>query len=59
MARHTVVSQKERIPARKALLEEEKEFTRLRERLSQERRQLPWVKADKDYVFDGPEGKMI
>jgi predicted dithiol-disulfide oxidoreductase (DUF899 family) len=38
------------------LLKKEKTFTRLRDQLSHERRQLPWVKVDKDYVFDGPQG---
>jgi predicted dithiol-disulfide oxidoreductase (DUF899 family) len=57
MARHTVVSRKEWLTARKALLSKEKTFTRLRDQLSKERRQLPWVKVDKDYVFDGPRGK--
>ena len=57
MARHTVVSRKHWLAARKALLTKEKKFTRLRDQLSKERRQLPWVKVDKDYVFDGPQGK--
>jgi predicted dithiol-disulfide oxidoreductase (DUF899 family) len=57
MARHTVVSRKDWLAARKELLTKEKKFTRLRDQLSQERRQLPWVKVDKDYVFDGPQGK--
>jgi predicted dithiol-disulfide oxidoreductase (DUF899 family) len=57
MARHTVVSRKDWLAARKALLTKEKKFTRLRDQLSQERRQLPWVKVDKDYVFDGPQDK--
>jgi predicted dithiol-disulfide oxidoreductase (DUF899 family) len=35
----------------------EKEFTRLRDQLSAERRDLPWVKVEKPYVFDGPKGK--
>lgn len=56
MARHTVVSRKDWLAARKALLAKEKKFTRLRDQLSKERRQLPWVKVDKDYVFDGPHG---
>ena len=34
-----------------------KEYTRARDRLSEERRALPWVKVDKNYVFDGPDGK--
>jgi len=56
MTRHTVVSRKEWLAARTALLKKEKKFTRLRDQLSKERRQLPWVKVDKDYVFDGAQG---
>ena len=41
--------------ARKDLLKREKELTRLRDQLSAERRALPWVRIDKEYVFDGPE----
>jgi predicted dithiol-disulfide oxidoreductase (DUF899 family) len=54
---HRVVSKAEWIEARKKLLAKEKEFTRLRDRLSQERRDLPWEAVDKKYVFDGPKGK--
>ncbi len=54
---HKVVSQKEWTAARKALLVKEKRFSHQRERLAQERRKLPWVKLDKDYVFDGPQGR--
>ena len=54
---HRVVSQEEWLAARKQLLSKEKEFTRLRDRLSAERRELPWVRVDKQYVFDGPDGK--
>lgn len=54
---HKVVSRKEWIAARKALLSKEKKFTRLRDQLSQQRRELPWVKVDKQYIFDGPNGK--
>jgi predicted dithiol-disulfide oxidoreductase (DUF899 family) len=57
MAKHKVASQKEWLAARKALLVKEKKFTRLRDQLSQQRRELPWVKVDKEYVFDGPKGK--
>lgn len=52
-----IVSRKEWLEARKAHLAREKEFTRLRDELSEERRALPWVRVDTDYVFDGPEGK--
>jgi predicted dithiol-disulfide oxidoreductase (DUF899 family) len=52
-----IVSQEEWLAARKAHLAREKEFTRLRDQLSRERRDLPWVKIDKAYVFDGPHGR--
>ena len=45
------------ISARKQLLQREKEFTRVRDQLSQLRRDLPWEKEEKNYVFDGPDGK--
>jgi predicted dithiol-disulfide oxidoreductase (DUF899 family)/predicted transcriptional regulator YdeE len=54
---HKVVSSEEWIEARKAYLAKEKEFTRQRDELSLQRRELPWVKVEKKYVFDGPEGK--
>ena len=57
MQQHKIVSRDEWIAARKALMISEKELTQAREALSQERRELPWVKVDKDYVFDGPGGK--
>ena len=52
-----IVSREEWLSARTAFLAKEKEFTRLRDQLSQERRELPWVKIDKAYQFDGPNGK--
>ncbi len=55
--KHPVVSRNEWLVARKQHLIKEKEFTRLRDRLSAERRTLPWVRVDKNYVFDTPEGK--
>ena len=54
---HKVVSGKEWIAARKALLVKEKKFNRLRDELNRQRRNLPWEKVDKEYVFDGPNGK--
>src|SRR6266849_1283192 len=57
MQPHSIVSREEWIAARKAHLAHEKEYTRARDRLSEERRALPWVKVDKSYVFDGPNGK--
>jgi predicted dithiol-disulfide oxidoreductase (DUF899 family) len=41
-----------------ALLEREKAHTRAREEISRQRRELPWVKVEKEYVFDGAEGKV-
>lgn len=57
MESHRVVSREAWIEARKALLAKEKEFTRQRDRLSRERRALPWVKIDKEYVFEGADGR--
>jgi len=54
---HRVVGREEWLAARKALLAKEKEFTRLRDELSEERRQLPWVRVEKAYLFDGPRGR--
>jgi predicted dithiol-disulfide oxidoreductase (DUF899 family)/uncharacterized protein YndB with AHSA1/START domain len=56
-AHHQVVSHDEWLVARKQLLAEEKEFTRLRDRLSQQRRDLPWEAVDKEYIFEGPNGR--
>lgn len=52
-----VASHSEWLEARKAFLAKEKEFTRLRDELSRQRRELPWEKVDKHYIFDGPSGK--
>lgn len=57
MADHDVVSNERWIEARKALLAKEKEFTRMRDAISKERRKLPWERVNKEYVFDGPGGK--
>lgn len=54
---HIIVSSEEWLAARKELLKKEKQFTRLRDKLSAQRRELPWVKVEKPYIFDGPEGK--
>jgi len=57
-AAHKVVSREEWLKARKDLLAEEKEMSRRGDALSAKRRELPWVKVDKDYVFEGPQGKV-
>lgn len=54
--RHKVVSREEWLKARIAHLAAEKEFTRRRDDLSRERRELPWERVEKDYVFEGPCG---
>jgi predicted dithiol-disulfide oxidoreductase (DUF899 family) len=54
---HKVVSREEWLAARTTLLAKEKEFTRLRDELTEHRRALPWVKLEKTYEFDGPDGK--
>lgn len=59
MVKHKEVSREEWVEARRKLLAKEKEFTRLRDELSRERRALPWVRVDKQYVFNGPGGKEI
>ena len=56
MTAHPVVSHEEWLEARKKLLLREKEFTRLEEKMSQARRDLPWERVDKDYRFEGPDG---
>ena len=53
---HKIVSPEEWLEARQKFLKEEKEFTRKRDELSQKRRNLPWVKIDKEYTFEGPKG---
>jgi predicted dithiol-disulfide oxidoreductase (DUF899 family) len=55
---NAIVSKAEWLQARRALLEEEKQLTRQRDELSRRRRELPWVKVESNYVFDGPNGKV-
>ena len=53
---HAVVSRDEWLAARRELLKAEKEVTHLRDKVAQERLALPWVRIEKEYVFDTPEG---
>jgi len=53
---HRVVSREEWIEARKAHLRNEKALTRMRDMVSAERRDLPWAKVEKEYVFETPDG---
>jgi predicted dithiol-disulfide oxidoreductase (DUF899 family) len=57
MQQHKVVSHDEWIAARKAYLVEEKAFSRARDALARKRRELPWEKIERKYVFDTPQGK--
>lgn len=57
-ANHRIVSPEEWIAARKELLKKEKEADRLRDQISAERRNLPWEKIEKHYVFDSTSGKV-
>ena len=54
---HAIVSHEQWLDARKALLARERAMTHELDALRAERRQLPWVRIDKPYVFEGPEGK--
>lgn len=57
MKNHKIVSRDDGLAARMEHLAKEKELTRLRDQLSQDRRELPWVQVDKEYLFDGPNGQ--
>ena len=57
MEPHKIVSHDEWLTARRAHLADEKAFTRARDALSRKRRELPWEKVEKNYVFDGLDGK--
>ena len=54
---HPVVSRDRWLAERKTLLAREKELTHLRDQIARERRALPWVRIEKNYVFDAPEGR--
>lgn len=58
METHRIVTKTEWMDVRRALLAKEKQLTRLRDRLAAERRALPWIHIEKNYVFDGPEGEL-
>jgi predicted dithiol-disulfide oxidoreductase (DUF899 family) len=56
MTEHEIVPREQWVTARRRLLAKEKEFLRLRDQLSSERRALPWERVDRNYVFQGPKG---
>ncbi len=57
MNQHPTVSQEQWIAARKELLNKEKELANLQDEVSRQRRELPWVKVEKEYIFETPEGR--
>jgi predicted dithiol-disulfide oxidoreductase (DUF899 family) len=57
LTEHEVVGHGEWVEARKELLAREKEFTRVRDELRQARRELPWERVEKEYVFEGTNGE--
>jgi len=58
ISEHPIVSPEQWTPLRKELLRKEKELTRLRDRLNAERRELPWVRVERNYFFEAPGGKV-
>jgi predicted dithiol-disulfide oxidoreductase (DUF899 family) len=57
MQTHKIVSRDEWIAARRALLDKEKALLKAKDAVRRETRELPWVKLDKAYQFDGPNGR--
>jgi predicted dithiol-disulfide oxidoreductase (DUF899 family) len=57
MLHNHVVSRDEWLAARRQLLIREKQLTRLRDQINADRHALPWVRVEKPYAFDGPNGK--
>jgi predicted dithiol-disulfide oxidoreductase (DUF899 family) len=58
ISEHSIALREKWLPLRMELLRKEKELTQLRDRLNAERRELPWVRVEKNYVFDAPGGKV-
>src|SRR5690349_1942521 len=58
MTPHRIVSREQWTEARRAHLAKEKQLTRQRDELARERRELPWEKVEKSYLFDSPRGKV-
>ncbi len=56
MTTHVIASRDEWLEARRDLLAAEKDLTRRGDEVARLRRQLPWVRVEKDYVFEGPDG---
>src|SRR5947208_7897752 len=58
MSTHPIVSKEQWVEARRAHLAKEKQLTHQRDELARERRELPWVRVEKDYSFNSPKGKV-
>jgi predicted dithiol-disulfide oxidoreductase (DUF899 family) len=58
MNHNPIVSREDWLTVRRQLLANEKELTRLRDKIAAQRQTLPWVKVEKSYVFDGPDGEI-
>ncbi len=58
MTDHNIGTREEWVEARRALLDAEKEHTRRGDELARQRQQLPWVRIEKDYRFDGVDGEV-
>jgi predicted dithiol-disulfide oxidoreductase (DUF899 family) len=57
MSEHQIVTHQQWLEARRRFLAKEKEFTRLRDQLARERRELPWERVEKEYAFEGENGR--
>src|SRR3984893_2692257 len=55
---HRIATRNEWLAARQVLLAQEKEHTRVSDELNRQRRELPWIRVEKEYVFDAPTGKI-
>src|ERR1700728_1684976 len=54
---HQIVSREQWTAARQQLLAQEKQLTRMRDQVAAQRREVPWVRVDKTYMFEGPNGR--
>ena len=57
LANHPIVSRQDWLAERLKLLARERELTRLGDQIARERRALPWVRLEKNYLFDTPQGR--
>jgi predicted dithiol-disulfide oxidoreductase (DUF899 family) len=58
MTMHAIVSREKWLEARRDLLAAEKDLTRRSDQVAELRRKLPWVRVEKPYVFEGPNGQI-